>query len=72
MKKGFDGDAKSNTARYKGLYNAVSNEDRKALKNGFGDKLAERYESTASGAFDWDNEARAEADRSLPCLLRLL
>ena len=73
MKSGFNGDRDAKKkARQKDLYNAVSLADRAALQTGFSGQLAKQYQQALHEAFDWDSEARREAARSLPHLMRIL
>lgn len=73
MKKGFKGDEPAENAhRAKNLYSAVSQEDRAVLKNGFGRKLADRYQLSGTEEFAWDSDALHEATTELPKLMRLL
>ncbi|MBF0402154.1 MAG: hypothetical protein HQL90_15485 [Magnetococcales bacterium] len=73
MKKGFNGDAPGeNGHRCRDLYDAVEPADRAALSKGFSNSLANHYQSTAQNEFDWDSEARQEAEQNLPQLMRLL
>lgn len=73
MKKGFAGDAfVENAHRCRDLYASVSPEDRVALANGFGRKLADQYALLKEREFDWDDLALTEAGMAIPKLLRLL
>ncbi|MBK4995835.1 hypothetical protein IAE39_004009 [Pseudomonas sp. S37] len=73
MKKGFRGDEPAENAhRSMNLYGAVSLEDRKALHEGFGRKVADHYQNSKNFEFDWDADALSESAAEVPNLLRLL
>lgn len=73
MKEGFAGDEKrDDKERCRDLYDRVDPQDRKALKNGFGSKLAQHYGLAGTAEFNWDDDAREEAERAMPKLMRLL
>jgi hypothetical protein len=73
MKKGFAGDEKRDDKERCGdLYTPVNPNDRDALKNGFGSNLADHYITATTNEFNWDEDARQEAERALPKLMRLL
>lgn len=73
MKKGFEGDEKiENKHRCRNLYATIDASDRVALHKGFGRQLAERYALERPDEFDWDPEARLEASKVIPRLMRLL
>lgn len=73
MKKGFAGDEKRHDKeRCRDLFTQVTDPDRLALKNGFGPKFADHYGTNSNFEFDWDDDARQEAERALPNLMRLI
>ena len=73
IKKGFKDDAKvENAHRAKNLFADVSPEDKELLHNGLGRKVADRYSASEAIEFDWDHDARQEALRAVPQLMRLL
>ncbi|NRR29029.1 hypothetical protein HSX11_02420 [Oxalobacteraceae bacterium] len=73
MKEGFAKDAKrDDSERSQDLYNNVLEAQRVILNDGFGNTLARHYLTSIEKSFDWDPEARAEADLALPRLLQLL
>lgn len=71
MKKGFVGD-EQHKERCRDLYNHINESDREALNNGFGSNLANHYNSATTLEFNWDDDAREEAERALSKLMRLL
>lgn len=72
MKKGFLQDDKRDDAeRRKELAFAANEADRKILGRGFGENLAEQF-SKVTKEFNWDDDAREEADQIIPRLMRLL
>lgn len=71
MKGGFAKDA-THQQRHLDLYSAVKEDEKRALDNGFGKKLAAHYEHALEREFNWDDDAREEARLNLPRLLRLL
>ena len=73
MKKGFAGDEKRHdNERCRDLFSQVTDPDRLALKHGFGSKLADHYGTNNDFEFDWDEDAREEAEQALPNLMRLI
>lgn len=73
MKDGFAGDEnRHDKERCRDLFAQTSPQDRIALKNGFGSKLAHHYGTDNNSEFNWDDDAREEAERALPKLMRLL
>lgn len=73
MKKGFASDEnRHDKERCGDLYTHVDSIDRDALKNGFGTNFADHYKSAITHDFNWDDDAREEAERALPKLMRLL
>jgi hypothetical protein len=73
IKKGFKDDAKvENAHRAKDLYTDVSSQDKQLLHEGLGRKVADRYSVSEAIEFDWDHDARQEALRAVPHLMRLL
>ena len=73
MKKGFRGDEPvENAHRSMDLYSAVSPDDRKALHEGFGRRVADQYQNSKEVEFDWDADALSESAAEVPKLLRLL
>lgn len=72
MKKGFEGDSRrDDKERCGNLYSNVGTDDLAALQKGFGSGLANHYAYAIDREFDWDNDAREEAARALPKLMRL-
>lgn len=73
MKEGFARDERrDDSERSRNLYTEITPEQRAILNNGFGNTLAKHYLTSVEKEFDWDPEARAEADLALPRLLQLL
>jgi hypothetical protein len=73
MKEGFAKDAgRDDSERSRDLYANVAEVHRAVLNQGFGNTLARHYSASIDKDFDWDPEARAEADSALPRLLQLL
>lgn len=73
MKDGFSQDKnRDDKERCGNLYSTLSVEDRDTLQRGFGPKLANHYVNAGLYEFNWDDDARIEADRALPNLMRLL
>lgn len=73
MKEGFAGDEKRHDKeRCQDLFAHLSQQDRIALEKGFGSKLAHHYGKENNSEFNWDDDARKEAERALPNLMRLL
>lgn len=73
MKKGFAGDEKrDDKERCRDLFAQVTDPDRLALEHGFGSKFADHYGANDQNEFDWDEDARKEAERALPNLMRLI
>ncbi|VVE18590.1 hypothetical protein PIN31009_03010 [Pandoraea iniqua] len=72
MKDGFAKDRKRHdSARARDLYGDVADEDRAALEQGFGSKLAGRFQKHANHCFNWDRAALTEARHQIYQLLRL-
>lgn len=73
MKEGFAKDAgRDDSERSRDLYTHVGDAQRLILNQGFGNTLARHYSASIERDFDWDPEARAEADLALPRLMQLL
>jgi hypothetical protein len=73
MKEGFAKDAgRDDSERSRDLYIDITEAQRALLNLGFGNTLAKHYSASVERDFDWDPEARAEADLALPRLLQLL
>lgn len=73
MKEGFAGDERrDDKERCRDLFDQISQADRAALKCGFGNQLANYYSNVDASEFNWDDDAREEAEQALPKLMRLL
>jgi hypothetical protein len=73
MKRGFSGDSPvENAHRCKDLYANVPTDDKIALQNGFGRKLADRYSELMLREFNWDNATIQESSNAISNLMRLI
>lgn len=74
MKGGFKKDSSANaTARQRDLYMSLSQAERAALSDGFGNYLSSWYDpSNYANELNWDPQAQAEGERVLQHILRLL
>ena len=73
MKEGFVKDRqRDDSERCRDLYANLSPDDLKSLEVGFGKTLARKYADAINFEFEWDDDARNEADNMIPNLLNLL
>jgi hypothetical protein len=73
MKEGLLKDQdRDDKERCRDLYDNLTPDMRHALADGFGKTLARHYAASLEYEFIWDEEARSEADQTLPRLFNLL